>query len=339
MPNRARSVSQWSGRIPAALLAFALSAVTTSAIAAEAAFSTDGNFVYFFKLWDSAKPNEPVELTELDLATRRLRALDLSKLKPPGGFIAIDRSADGLLLLTGRTLYSFDPKTGASATICEAPEDEGFEDVASDPKSGNILITGFVKRDSSATVGWYYLKGEKRLLLITSRRVPAIESPTFAPDGLLFFGARGDLWAGRLEVDSQTGSEPPELAFLEAVRVAPVADLETGDFTPAAEGVRGVAVARDAIYVITYRMGGSGHGHLLRLPPLAAPFKTLTDFPATISLYGRLLGGAKVLEAANYQRMPCASPTGDRVFFGGSGRELFLLRVANDQREVVADFP
>ena len=262
MPNRARqSISQWSGRIPATLLAVALATVTPSATAAEAAFSPDGErHVYFFKRWDGAKPNEPVELTELDLAARRLRAIDLATLKPPGGFIAIDRSADELLLLTGRTLYSFDPKSGASATICEAPEDEGFEDVAFDPKTGNILITGFVKRDSTATVGWYYLKGEKRLLLITSRRVRAIESPTFAPDGLLFFGARGDLWAGRLEVDSQTGSEPPELAFLEAVRVAPVADLETGDFTPAAEGVRGVAVARDSIFVITYRMGGSvGH--------------------------------------------------------------------------------
>ena len=126
---------------------------------------------------------------------------------------------------------------------------------------------------------------------------------------------------------------------MEAVRVAPIANLETGNFTPAAEGVRGVAVGRDAIFVITYRTGGSGHGHLLRLPPLTAPVKTLTDFPATISMYSRLLGGTKVLESEDFQRMPCASQTGDRIFFGGSGRELRILWVEDDKREVVGVTP
>lgn len=330
----------WTRRLTCALLALAgLAATSTSGLAVEAAFSADGNFVYYFKRWDSAKANEPIELIELDLAKRTTRSIDLSRLKPPGGFIAIDHWANGLLLLTGRTLYAFDPRSGEFSTLCVAPDGEGFEDVAADAATGNILITGFIKPERPGNVGFYYLGSEKRLLLVTARRIQALECPTFAPDGLLFFGVRGDLWAGKIEVDSESETERPELAFVEAVRVGPLASLETGNFTPAQEGVRGVAVARDSIYVITYRMGGSGHGHLVKLPALSGPVKTLADFSGTVATYGRLLAEAKVVESADFQRMPCASQTGDQIFFGGAGRDLVILRVADDRREVVGQEP
>ena len=187
---------------PRQLLLAGLAAVTivTTGHAAEAAFSADGKFVYFFRRWESAKPDEPVDLTELDLQKRSSRKIDLSSLKPPGGFIAIDRWADGLLLLTGRMLYTYDPKTQASSVVCEAPEDEGFEDVAADPKTGDILITGFVKPGHEDRLGWYYLAGEKQLLLVTARRIDQMVSPTFSPEGLLLFGVHGDLWAGRISL-------------------------------------------------------------------------------------------------------------------------------------------
>jgi hypothetical protein len=235
-------------------------------------------------------------------------------------------------------LYTYDPKTQASSVVCEAPEDEGFEDVAADPKTGDILITGFVKPGHEDRLGWYYLAGEKQLLLVTARRIDQMVSPTFSPEGLLLFGVHGDLWAGRISLVDPENQEPLGLAFVEAVRLAPLANLDTGNFQPAAQRLRGVTVAGDSIFAICDQ-GGTGDGGLVRLPRPSAPLKNLNNFPASIAMFGHLLSGAKVIEESSFQRMPCSSPSGDRIFFGRGGSQLVILRVADGSVEVIAEAP
>ena len=125
---------------------------------------------------------------------------------------------------------------------------------------------------------------------------------------------------------------------MEAVRLAPLANLETGNFPPAAKKLRGVAVAGDSIFAICDQ-GGNGDGSLVRLPRPSAPLKNLNNYPASIAMFGHLLSGAKVLEESSFQRMPCSSPSGDRIFFARGGSQLVILRVADGNVELIAETP
>ena len=90
---------------------------------------------------------------------------------------------------------------------------------------------------------------------------------SFSETSQLFFGFRGDLWCGTIAADpGGAGGEPPEhIYYLNAIRIAPIATLETDEATPSAQGVLVTAAGTDRIYLHSHRLGGSGFGTILRV--------------------------------------------------------------------------
>ncbi|MBS0660836.1 MAG: hypothetical protein JSR82_21670 [Verrucomicrobia bacterium] len=175
--------------------------------------------------------------------------------------------ADGWIALTSDALWRKSPAAAAFERWVEAGPDLAWQDLAVDPASGNVLLTGEVGRESGEKLHALrlYVRKLGRVQRVFSRRVGELDGPSFAPDGTLCFGARGDLWQGRL-VAPEAASDEEGAWSLEAARWVPLAYLETANATPSSYGVRATAVTAAMAYVHLYRLGGSGFGWVVRLP-------------------------------------------------------------------------
>jgi hypothetical protein len=179
---------------------------------------------------------------------------------------------------------------------------------------------------------------------------------SFSPTGQLFFGYRGDLWCGTVvpEPEDLRGKGTVHMYYLNAIRIAPLATLETDDATPSAQGVQVTAAGTDRIYLHSLRLGGSGFGNVLSV---VAPNPRVAVVPADqstgddrsyleldqrLDLYKTELASAKIYAENGSESFLCISGSGKKIFYRGSEKgseETALYLIENDQtpRKVAPD--
>ena len=291
-----------------------LAGLSTVTHAADAAFTDDGKSVYAL-----GRPG----LERIDLATG-----EIAKVTPEGldDISAICRAGDGTFyLVTEAALWRWKPEAGPALSVLKPlKEGQSFEDVASDPKTGRILIIGRedVPDDVSRCRLFFKPDPDHAMMRVRLRHLDAeITGAEFLPDGSLLFGAQGDLWHG---VTSVEPSDEPGNAYgvITAYRYAPMGERYTYPGTPSETGVCAIAAGADHVFVHMHRIHGSGWGHLawLKLPDPITDGDFVTRNSVEDSI--RVLQSVKKLEDNGSCSYLCASPDGKRVYFtSGIGEE------------------
>ena len=232
------------------------------AIAASAVFSQEEASVYLI--------NDDKQLLQLDLASGKSNKPTLPKEIHQGQITGLGRSNTGnILVLQGDDLLAYDATANKAVLVFSfqkklsadgTPEKWKPEDFAYNPTNGSIV---FFTTSGENTNLWFLPKDEKRPIAVFVRRVDSLEGMSFSPTGQLFFGYRGDLWCGSivLEPEELRGKGTVHMYYLNAIRIAPLATLETDDATPSGQGVQVTAAGPDRIYLQSLRLGGSGFGN------------------------------------------------------------------------------
>lgn len=223
------------------LLAALLLTVTCprGGLAAEAVFTRDGMRLYLF--------NNPRRIGDFALASVDVTSGQATPISLPRGInasgepCALARSKSGfLLILFGDSLWAYDPVKKTSAKVCAAEAKNAFYDVACDPVTGQIFIGG--------KTGLGYLEGDgSKLRPVSVRRVDQFGALTVLQKGHLLFAVGGDGWSGRINREPLEGGRT--FTTLLAYRFAPLATLETGNYTPAVQGAAEFAITDRWLYV------------------------------------------------------------------------------------------
>jgi hypothetical protein len=328
----------------------ALTASATSAV-----FSQDEASVYLIG-------NEE-QLLQLDLGSGKLSKPTLPKEIHQGQITALGRSnAGNILVLQGDDLLAYDVTANKAAPVLSfekklsvdgTPEKWKPEDFAYNPTDGSIVFFTTAGEDTSL---WFLPKDQKSPKAVFVRRVDFMEGMSFSPTGQLFFGYHGDLWCGTvvLEPEDLRGKGTVHTYYLNAIRIAPLATLETDDATPSAQGVQATAAGTDRIYLHSLRLGGSGFGTVLSVvapnPKVAmVPSDPSTDgnrsyfqLDQRLDLYKAELASAKIYAENGSESLLCISGSGKRIFYRGTEKgseEPALYLIENDQepRKVAPD--
>ncbi len=173
------------------------------------------------------------------------------------------------------------------------------------------------------------------------RRVTEFDGITFSSNGELFFGTRGDLWNGIIDLEEQDYR-----GVLVANRCAPLATLETAFGTQGQMGAERVAVATDELYVHVCRMAGSGWGKIVRLnkPPAYDQEVAASDLKKRLALYAKEVASVEILAENGTRSYLCTSPDGKRAFFssdvlGVDKRQFFLVEDNGMPQELSVKVP
>src|SRR5919198_3557576 len=192
----------------------------TDSAAVQATFSRDGSHLYAIDV-------ETPHLFDIDLQKNVVSTVDLGASIDNKPIISLGTAKSGdLLVATPRAAWTSKPESNACKKICSAPEGAQFAAMAYDPKSGGILFstrTDFdwpAQNNNNADPAMFLAAGTKEPKPVWSRRVGFLDGITFAPDGHLFFGYRGDLWVGSIAPQEENDETPWLLA---AKRCAPLA--------------------------------------------------------------------------------------------------------------------
>lgn len=177
-----------------------------------------------------------------------------------GDYLQLARRPDGSFVIAGdRQAMTWGPASREWKPLCQAPVDFDFEDVACDPKSGDVL---FVLRSKEREVIWRVLPADgQELKRVFNRRADGAVHPAFDSDGALYFAREGDVWKGRLEKDQEL-----DRFILSGTRIFPLAEQETSGGTPSAIGAHQIAPMISHLLIDRSRLGGSGWGTLVRVP-------------------------------------------------------------------------
>jgi hypothetical protein len=345
-------------RVPLSALAAltALAGFTASeASAALAVFSQDEASVY---LIDNEK-----QLLQLDLGSGKLGKPTLPKEIHQGRIAGLGRSNSGnILILQGDDLLACDLTANKAVPVLSFqkklsadgnPEKWKPEDFAYNPADGSIV---FFTTGGENTSLWFLPKDQKSPKAVFVRRVDFMEGMSFSPTGQLFFGYRGDLWCGTvvLEPEDLRGKGTVHTYYLNAIRIAPLATLETDDATPSAQGVQVTAAGTDRIYLHSLRLGGSGFGNVLSVvapnPRVAVvPADQSTDearsyfeLDQRLDLYKTELTSAQIYAENGSESLLCISGSGKKIFYRGLEKgsdETALYLIENDQlpRKIAPD--
>jgi hypothetical protein len=329
--------------------------MASMASAASAVFSQDEASVY---LIDNEK-----QLLQLDLGSGKLSKPTLPKEIHQGQIAELGRSnAGNILVLQGDDLLACDLNANKAVSVLSFqkklsvdgnPEKWKPEDFAYNPTDGSIVFFGTSGENTSL---WFLPKDQKIPKAVFVRRVDFMEGMSFSPTGQLFFGYRGDLWCGTvvLEPEDLRGKGTVHMYYLNAIRIAPLATLETDDATPSAQGVQVTAAGTDRIYLHSLRLGGSGFGNVLSV---VAPNPRVAVVPADqstgddrsyfelgqrLDLYKTELASAKIYAENGSESLLCISGSGKKIFYRGSEKgseETALYLIENDQspRKVAPD--
>jgi hypothetical protein len=337
------------------VLVFVASLAAGTALAGSAVFSQDERVVY---LIDNQK-----ELLQLDLGSGKSRKPAFPKEIRQGQISELDRSNTGnILILQGDDLVAYDPTADKVAPVFSfekklstdgKPEKWSLEDFVYNPIDGSILFFTTAGENTSL---WYLPKDEKHVKPVFARRVDFVEGMSFSPSGQLFFGYHGDLWCGSIASDPEgAGGKPPEhIYYLNAIRIAPVATLETDEATPSAQGVQVTAAGAERIFLHSLRLGGSGFGTILSViapnPKVgivsadqnAEDDHSYFDLDKRLELYKAELASAQIYAENGSESFLCISGSGKKVFYRGSEKgseEVGLYLIENDQppRKVAPD--
>ncbi len=297
-------------------VAFGIVCLAPRVFAADAAFSADGHRVYFIDS-EATKP----ALREIDLSYQTSRVIPLPQLSEKDGLRGVVRGDEGkILCLSAKALWSLDPTSRRLTKVKDAPKNASFWRLAFNQETHAVLLT----TDQSSDPLLLLLPNERELKSVYVRRHPRIGSLVFSALGELFYAESGDLWKGNIEEDEGRYS-------LNGYRYAPLGSLETANSTPSETGVSEIGIARDAIYVQLYRMGGSGWGSLVKLPRPPQKTDASADEPGDqLALYRDVLEKLQPLGEANRPISLCTSPDEARVFYINDGK--FYL-IADGQTE------
>ena len=240
--------------------------------------------------------------------------------------VAVAASAeDGWLLLTGDDVWRRPAGKTEFEHWLHCETTPKWVDFAVDSKSGNILLS--VVGDEK-TIVQLYVRAEKGLRNVRTRRVKRPSGFAFAPDGRVFFAHEGDLWGGEIELEEfEDEGETKRVASLTASRIAPLADLETADTTPASTGVVDVAATRTHVFVQLRRIGGSGWGWIARIPrpgKLAGGAGESDGFTRHLREISSTLAATRVLGANEGTSFLAAAPDG-RVMYHLDNPDRFIL--------------
>jgi hypothetical protein len=349
--------------LPYQLPLSALSALTalwaftalSPALAASAVFSQDEASVYLIG-------NEN-QLLQLDLGSGKLSKPTVPKEIHQGQITGLDRSNIGnILVLQGDDLFAYDPTANKAVPVLSfekklsvdgSPEKWKPEDFAYNPVDGSLV---FFTTGGENTSLWFLPKDEKNPKAVFVRRVDFMEGMSFSPTGQLFFGYRGDLWCGTivLEPEDIRGKGTVHMYYFNAIRIAPLATLETDDATPSGQGVQETAAGTDRIYLHSLRLGGSGFGNVLSV---AAPNPKVGTVPSDqsaddersyfeldhrLELYKTELASAQLYAENGSESLLCISGSGKKIFYRGAQKgsdETALYLIENNQppRKVAPD--
>jgi hypothetical protein len=142
--------------------------------------------------------------------------------------------------------------------------------------------------------------------------------------------------------------------YLNAIRIAPLATLETDDATPSAQGVQVTAAGTDRIYLHSLRLGGSGFGNILSIVAPNPRVGTVTsdqssdddrsyfELGARLDLYKAELASAQIYAENGSESLLCISGSGKKIFYRGAQKgsdETALYLIESDQppRKVAPD--
>ncbi len=301
--------------------------ITAYCIAGDAAFSSDGKKIYSItnialnpagKTYADQKVGPAAQ--EIDLEAKTIRLMPTAELR------GIACTADNkLFCTTAKSLYSFDPSSGALKKIRDAESGTQFWRIAYNPKLDWIFVTTDDEKQPL-----FMFKDPAEWTPVRMRRHSYPSCLVFAKNGELFFAAYGDLWHGEIE------REEEGTYSLIAYRYAPLATLETQNTTPAEIGVEEIGVSRDAVYVELARMGGSGDGWFAQLarPKLKRDadgnFDIAYDPKERLPVYQRALQSLKILGEDFRAGQICVSPDERQIYYVLHGKH-WLVR--NDKTE------
>lgn len=255
-------------------------------------------------------------------APGRTRAVALPK-ELEGKVLAVGHTkAEGWILLSAEAVWRRPTSAAQFERWLEAGPDVTWQDLAVDGSTGNLLLTAELGRETGNRLHALrlYVRKLGRLQRLFARRVGEMDGPSFAPDGTLYFGSRGDLWHGRITPpEASDGEELPWI--LEAGRWVPLAYLETANATPASYGVRATAATSSHVFVHIYRLGGSGFGWIARLPgaPWSAEAAATAGPLATWRRTGALFRQIEVLGSQGRAAQLATSPQGKVGFLLDDG--------------------
>jgi hypothetical protein len=317
----------------------------TDSAAVQATFSRDGSHIYAIEL-------ETSNLLDVDLQKNAISTIELGGSIDNKSIMSLGMAKSGdLLVATPRAAWSCKPASKACKKLCSAPEGVQFAAMAYNPKGGGILFstrTDFddpAQNNKDAGPAMFLAPGSKEPKPVWSRRVGFLDGITFAPDGQLFFGYRGDLWVGSIDSQEENDETP---WLLVAKRCAPLATFETTGATPTQAGVFNVAVAKQMLYVHLHRMFGTGEGNVVRLPrPDSASSDEMEDAVGErMRLYSKETGAVEVLTDNGTLSYLCATQDGRRVFFtsGVLGKDhedtrAYLIENNGKPREIKLKLP
>ncbi|MCX7019165.1 MAG: hypothetical protein WCK47_05405 [bacterium] len=308
-------------RLTTAALALTLAGVPQQCFPASAVFSMDAARVYL-------APGGP-QLIHIDVNKAEWQKAPLPEPFPGQDIVAVALSNSGYVLCaTAGALWAWDHEKGKCVKVCDAPKDATIDDIAYRVSDGAVLLS--VARGDRAFGLEILPKGVAKTDAIFCRRVNYLQGIVFDADTMCF-GANGDLWEGAIERETDdAGSKkaPPQAmkSWLAAYRVAPLATLETGLGTPSQIGAGQVAPAGSRMYVHIKRMGGSGWGHVVRLPkPAYSDSLAGDDFEGRLALYRKALANVEILAPSGTQSFLCASRGGERVFYRADENKYFII--------------
>jgi hypothetical protein len=325
------------------------------ALAGSAVFSQDESTVYLI--------GNQKELLQLDLGSGKVSKPTLPKEIHQGRVTGLGRSNAGyILVLQGDDLLADDTTANKAVLIFSfqkklstdgKAEQWSPEDFAYNPVDGSTLFFATARENTSL---WFLPKDEKRVKPVFVRRVDSLEGMSFSQTGQLFFGYRGDLWCGTIASDPEgAGGKPPEhIYYLNAIRIAPIATLETDEATPSAQGVEVTAAGRDRVYLHSLRIGGSGFGTILSVAAPDPKVGTVSsdqssdddhfyfELDKRLDLYKTELGSAQIYAENGSESLLCISGSGTKIFYRGSEKgseETGLYLIENNQppRKVADD--
>jgi hypothetical protein len=310
-------------------LGFCLTAFPLALPAATSTFTSDEKAVFFL-----SRANK---LMRLDLTDKQITEANLPAPIQPDKVVALGTSNSGaLLILQGRDLLSCDPSQKHVSTLFsfnhkikvnEKPEQWEPTDFTYNRADGSILL---LANNGHYDQLFQLPKGQQNVRAIWQRRVSRITGLTYLSSGQLVFGSGGDLWCGMIGEDPDSPEETRH--FLRAIRIAPLATLETDNATPSQQGVSVVAASTKLLYIHVERLGGSGWGSILtlRLPnpqigqePAETDSKDASDpmyldLVARYQLYRDNLASVQSLGENGTDACLSTSRSGNKVFFRAS---------------------
>lgn len=285
-------------RVRTIVVGIALAALSgASLFAGSGFFSADGKTVTF------APSGEQGCLIRVELESGKVERLSLGSDASKQEVLSVCRGADGKALFTTETgVFVFDSKGTRKLASPPAEAKSAMRDLAVAPDTarhvGDWMFVSAIKKEGDLTRRWFYARkpGQPDFQEVFCRRLRFASDGVFTASGRFFFVGEDDLWEGKFGGGAAEGDHS-----IDAVRVAPLAFLETDFGNAGAMYVREILVAGDFLYVT---LQGHHLHEVVRVPVLDPPSYEV-DLKANYRRQMEMLSKAEVIEELADEREWC----------------------------------